>query len=259
MATALASDSPATDSQASWRRQAWFTAAMALTFAAGFSFQLAMGRSSFDAPAIVHAHALIFFGWVVLALVQSGLAATGRLDIHRRLGWVALPWILAMLATGTAVTFNAVRSGRAPFFFQPQAFIIEDVALLACFLLLTIAALALRRAPGWHRRLHFAALACLLGPAFGRLLPMPLLMPWSFEIASLAGLVFPLGLALVEWRADGRLHPAWLVGIPALPVTLALALALVHSPAGDAIHAAAVAGSPAASRPGLAYPPPPGA
>lgn len=247
------------DDRAAWQRQAKVTAVMALTFAAGFSFQLAMGRSSFAAPPIVHAHALVFFGWVLLSLVQAGLAATGRLDLHRRLGWLAVPWLLAMLVTGPAVTINAVRSGRAPFFFQPQAFVLEDIATLACFLALTLAALALRRQPGWHRRLHLCALACLMGPAFGRLLPMPLLIPWGFEIAALPGLLFPAFLALMEWREDGRLHPAWVLGIAALPVTLALALALVHAPAGEALYAAAVAGSPAAALPGLAFPPPPGA
>lgn len=66
------------DEAGNWRRQAWVTSAMAVVFVAGFSFQLAMGRSSFDAPTIVHAHALVFFGWLVLALMQSWLAATGR-------------------------------------------------------------------------------------------------------------------------------------------------------------------------------------
>lgn len=35
---------------------------------AGFSLQLAAGRSSFSAPLLVHAHALVFMGWVVIYL-----------------------------------------------------------------------------------------------------------------------------------------------------------------------------------------------
>lgn len=33
---------------------------MALVVVAGFSLQLAMGRSSFEAPLLVHAHAVVF-------------------------------------------------------------------------------------------------------------------------------------------------------------------------------------------------------
>lgn len=246
------------DDRSAWARQARMTAAMALVFAAGFSFQLAMGRSSFEAPPVVHAHALIFFGWVVLALVQSGLAASGRLDLHRRLGWLGAAWLLAMLVVGPAVTVNAVRMARSPFFFQPQAFLFDDVASLLCFFALTAAALWMRHDSGWHRRLHFCALACLMGPAFGRLLPLPLLIPHAFVAAALPGLLFPAWLAWREAREDGRLHPAWVVGLVALPLALLLAQVLSHSALGDRLYAAAVAGSPGAARPGLVFPPSPG-
>lgn len=245
------------DNRAEWGRQFRVTALMALVFAAGFSFQLAMGRSSFDAPLVVHAHALVFFGWVVLALMQSGLAASGRLDLHRRLGWLAAAWLLAMLVTGPLVTVNAVRMARSPFFFQPQAFLLQDIATLLCFFGLTAAALGLRHDSGWHRRLHLCALACLLGPAFGRLLPMPFMAPLAFEAAALPGLLFPAWLAWRETRSEGRLHPAWIPGLVVLPLTLALAQGLAHSALGDRLYAAAVAGSPGAARPGLSYPPPP--
>ena len=54
---------------------------MAFTVAAGFSLQLAMGRSSFAAPPLVHAHALVFMGWVTLYVLQNVFAAKGNSDI----------------------------------------------------------------------------------------------------------------------------------------------------------------------------------
>ena len=47
---------------------------MTLVIVAGFSLQLAMGRSSFAAPWYVHAHAVVFMAWVGIYLTQNVLA-----------------------------------------------------------------------------------------------------------------------------------------------------------------------------------------
>ena len=244
---------------AAWRRQALVTSVMALVFVAGFLNQFLMGRSSFDAPLVVHVHAVVFFGWVAINTVQAWAAASGRLDLHRPLGWLAAAWVLMMLAAGVAIMLTKVGEGRSPFFFQPQVFLVENLAGLACFALLTGAAIRLRHDTGWHRRLHLCALATLMGPAFGRILPMPLMIPWAMELAMLPGLAFPAWLAWRERREDGAVHPAWIVGLLALPLTMLVAWLLAHSPMGDALYQQVVAGRAGEAVPGLAFgAPPPG-
>jgi hypothetical protein len=230
---------------------------MAAVVIAGFSLNLAMGRSSFAAPPLVHAHAIVFMGWVGIYVLQNVFAATGNRALHRRLGWLAAGWMVAMLVLGFMVTVAMVRAGRVPFFFTPQQFLVFDPLTLLAFAGLSGSAIALRRRTDWHRRLHFCGMAMLLGPGFGRLLPMPLLPPWAFEATFAATMLFPIAGVIADLRRTGRVHPAWIWGIGVSLMTLLLIELITFSAAGDAIYAAVTAGSPGAVVPGLAFPPMP--
>ena len=233
--------------------------AMTLVIVAGFSVSLAMGRSSFASPPLVHAHAIVFMGWVVIYLLQNLFAASGRQGLHRGLGWIATVWMVPMLVLGCAVTVAITRRGGVPFFFKPLQFLVFDPMSLLTFAGLTGAAVLLRRQTEWHRRLHFCAMSILLGPGFGRLLPMPLLAPWAWEVTAAVCLLFPLAGVLADLRRDGRVHPAWGWGVAATLGLVLVTEAITYSPVGTALYRAVVAGSPGAAVAPLALPPPPGA
>lgn len=231
--------------------------AMAVTVVAGFSFQLGMGRSSFASPVRVHIHAVLFMGWVALLLAQTTLAARNSMTLHRRLGWVAAGWVAAMIAAALVVIVAMARNGSVPFFFRPQQFLIADPMNLVAFAGMTWAAIRLRRRTDWHARMHLGAMALLTGPAFGRLLPMPLLTPYAFEAAGVATLIFPVAGMIRDKRVLGRVHPAWLVTVAVFVVYTAAYEAIAYSPIGDAIYASVTAGSAGAGIDGLAFPQPP--
>src|SRR3954447_1935770 len=191
----------------------WAAVAMTLVIVGGFSTQLAMGRSTFNSPPLVHAHAIIFMGWVTIYLLQNILVATNRMELHRRLGWVAAGWMVPMIVLGFGVTVAMVRRGQVPFFFQPLHFLVFDPVSLLTFVGLTGSAIALRRRTEWHRRLHLCGMAMLMGPGFGRLLPMPLLQPCAWETTFAASLLFPIAGMTADLHRDGRVHPAWRWGI----------------------------------------------
>lgn len=231
--------------------------AMTLVIVAGFATQFALGRSSFNSPLIVHVHAVAFMGWVGITFAQAWLAASNNLRLHKHLGQIAVFWTIALLVLGPMVTIATIQTARTPFFFQPQHFLIANPMTLVGFAGLFWAAIYFRRQFDWHARLHIGAFVLLLGPGFGRLLPMPFLPPYAFEIAGLTALIFPVIGLVRDWIVHGRPHPAWFWSIAVLLAVTLVARIVGFSPVGEALYDAVTVGTPMAGTDGLAFPPPP--
>ncbi len=232
------------------------SAAMAGTIVAGFSLNLAMGRSTFAVPLAYHAHAVIFMGWLAFFLVQAWTMATGRRAMHRRLGRVASYYVPVMVLAGIAIMVVVARRTGGPFFFAQNEFFVSNVALLLCFGVLALWALRVPRQIGWHRRLLICALTILTGPGLGRLLPLPLMIPYAWPLTIAATLVFPAIAMAGDLRRHGRIHPAYLWGTGVYIATFVASMLIAYSPLGYALTRAVVAGSPGAERPMGAFLPP---
>ena len=229
--------------------------AMAVVIMLGFSMQVAMGRSTFAAPVLLHVHALVFFGWTALFVLQSALVDRGTMALHRRLGWIAVGWAAVVVMLGIYMTVMMVRRGAAPFFFTPSLFLFMNVLGVLCFGGLFAAAIRLRRRTDWHRRLMLCAMATLTGPAIGRLLPMPLLIPWAAWGVTAAVLIFPIIGAFADRRRTGRVHRAWIWGIATIvAVQFAMEIAAA-SPPGLALYRMVVVGGAGETVAPLDYPP----
>jgi hypothetical protein len=222
---------------------------MALVIVAGFSLNLAMGRSSFALPAAFHVHGMIFMGWLGLYLAQAVTIASGNRALHRQLGKLAYILIPAMVAAGVIIIVVSIRGTGGPFFFAQNEFFISNLAGLLVFGGLAWWALRVRRHTGWHRRLMLVAMSALTGPGLGRLLPMPLLIPYAWPIAVGASFVFGAVAMLVDWRTNGRVHPAYWWGMGINVGGFLASMALAYSPLGYSITEAVIAGTPGAERP----------
>jgi hypothetical protein len=229
---------------------------MVLVIVVGFSRQAIIGISSFDAAWPFHVHGVIFMAWTGLYLAQHVTIAKGNRALHAKLGKLAYPLIPAMLAAGGLVMVVSMRTNGGPFFFAINEFFFGDLAVLLCFGGLALAALRSRRNFGWHRRLMLCSMAVLTGPAFGRLLPLPLVIPYSWIIASAPCLIFPVIGMLADKRANGAVHPAYWWGAGVYAAGLAAAFALAYTPFGYAVTEWVIAGTPGAERPMEAFLPP---
>ncbi|WP_375249976.1 hypothetical protein [Sphingomonas sp.] len=229
--------------------------AVVLVNVAAFSMQAAMGRSTFAAPWHVHLHAIVFFGFVTLYLCQNILVAMGALRWHRTLGWISVGWMVAMAIAGSMAVAMLVRTGRVPFFFTPAYFLAMDGLALVTFLALAGTAVRMRRRTEWHRRLMASAMSAIMGPAFGRLLPLPLLIPYAGLAVFPTLLAIPVAGAIYDRRTRGAVHPAWWWGIGALTLTHLLIELCGRGALGAAAVMALSAGMPGATVDPLAYPP----
>ncbi|MBN8484158.1 MAG: hypothetical protein J0L50_05215 [Sphingomonadales bacterium] len=227
--------------------------AIALVLVAGFSVHLAMGRSSFDAPLLFHLHGVVFFGWVGLFLVQTGLMAGGNVALHKRLGWLSALWVPLMVVLGFAITLASLRRNGGPFFFDANEFLFGNPAGILAFATLVGAAVALRKRTDWHRRLMLGAMASIAGPGFGRLLPMPLMIPYAWELSNLICMGFVVAGMIRDKRHHGAVHPAWLAALIVPLVFLTLGQIIAYSPWGIELTRQVLEGHPGAVRPMAAY------
>ncbi|SFF87167.1 hypothetical protein SAMN05518801_102347 [Novosphingobium sp. CF614] len=172
------------------------------------------------APLVMHLHGMAMLAWLSLLVTQSLLAGRGGLALHRRLGWasaVLLP-LIVVLASLTCLT--AIRRGIFPPFFTAPYFLALVHVSVAIFAAIVATAVARRGQADWHKRLMVGSTVLLMEPALGRILPMPLILPWGEWLS----MVIQLGVVGLIMRHDrrelGRIHPA--------TTAVATAVALSH-------------------------------
>ena len=217
---------------------------MAGVIVAGFSARLASGRSSFSLPLIYHIHAFVFFGWVALYLLQTGLVAAGNVRLHRRLGWLAAGWVPVMVALGTILTIVSLRTHGGPPFFDANEFLVQNILGVLYFAGFAAAAIGMRRRTDWHRRLMYCGMASLTGPGLGRLLPMPLFIPWAWWVNQFFVALFPIVGILADQHRHGRVHRAYWWGMGLFVAVLIGGDLFAYSPPGIALTRAVMAGTP---------------
>ena len=165
---------------------------------------------------IIHLHATVFTGWLVILITQATLAARGRMALHMKVGKFGIGWGVFLIFVGWATAFSRFGdrvlagdlSGASDRLFAP----FTDMIVFAPFL---FAAWHYRHKPEIHKRLIVVATTILLIAAVhrmtflgGRPPPVPqLLLVWLSPIA--------LGMTY-DYVKRRIVHPVYLLGIAAV-------------------------------------------
>ncbi|WP_373492198.1 adenylate cyclase [Parasphingorhabdus sp.] len=186
-----------------------FAIILALIIIFGFAQFAARGFVDIlAAPIWVHLHGIMMLAWLGLFVGQNMLIQRRAIASHRRLGWVSLIVACAVVTLTCFTGYMAVALGRQPPFFSGSYFLALVYVEAIAFLSMIIWAIGKRRNTQWHRRLMFGATIIILEPAFGRLLPLPLMGDWGEWVIMLVQLGFVALIARHDRRALGQVHPA---------------------------------------------------
>src|SRR5665213_2841018 len=86
-------------------------------------------------PRLLHIHAVVMTGWVVLLVVQSTLIAAHRVQWHRRLGVFGTVWAALVVILGSVTTLHAAaREVRAHSAFAASQVVITSLDLIQMLL-----------------------------------------------------------------------------------------------------------------------------
>lgn len=219
------------DSRGFMADQPFFTRmAIALALLILFGFAQFAARGLVDigkVPPFMHAHGIIMVAWLGLFVTQNLLVQRGSIAVHRTLGWAGVALAAAVVVSGGYTVHQALALGMVPPFFSNAFFYALVVSGLAGFLLLVLLAILQRRDTQAHRRLMLGSLILITEPAFGRLLPAPLiggeLTEWLILAIQLAMVAL---LARHDRKVLGGIHPATVV-VAAVAFAVHLALSLL--------------------------------
>jgi hypothetical protein len=149
-------------------------------------------RSPF--PLVLHVHSILMGSFLLLLLMQTTLAATGRLEYHQRLGVAAVVLAPAIVVAGFILVptiYHAIWDGmqtapaEAQTGIQALLRIIDNIMLIQIRVgilfpvFILIALLARKSDSGLHKRMMFLAIAPALPAAFDRITWLPNTLPES--------------------------------------------------------------------------------
>jgi hypothetical protein len=199
------------------------------------------GHAAYPAPLVLHAHAALFTGWMVLLTTQVLLVRGGNLALHRSLGMLGFAMVPLMFATGLVAEFydmNLALARAGVHSERERRFLAIPLFDMIAFPMLTLLGLALRRDPAAHKRLMYLGTVPLVAAAWARATNRIIVGALGLEQGPLRIFVgyFGIGCALLlvlaafdHWSRGGQ-HRVTVIGASLLAGAMVLTSFVYWSP-----------------------------
>lgn len=168
-------------------------------------------------PLLLHMHAAVMWGWLLLFFTQATLLARGRRQLHQSLGLASMLLAPAMVFTMIAVTVQSftrsVGLGYAEAAAKFLSLQIHDLILFALFYCWAVA--ARRSSPETHKRMMVLATFAIVNAAVGRMrwLPLNIQPNLLYDLAPLYQVLLLAPVLVYDVVRLGRLHGAYVYGL----------------------------------------------
>ena len=197
------------------------------------TYWLQLPAGTFTGTPLMHIHAVVFTGWLVLLVGQNWRIAQGRLDHHKAWGLVGISLATAVLVIGWLTAIVGLEERLAGGYGDKgRTFLIVPLFSVTTFFGFVVAAIANIRRPEWHKRFIFVGTAIALMAPVARFFLLyfkgfgPGIRPASFPPNPVNASLPALGIVCLvvvagmihDWRTRGRPHPAWTIGLSVLIV-----------------------------------------
>jgi hypothetical protein len=208
-----------TDNRLRVRPEGWFfvffSCLAALVVAYGFSHTVGgnLLHAAITRPSILWVHAFVFFGWIVLFIVQTTLIRTRHVRWHRTLGVAGMLMGATMPVIGVATSLRMARFDLDHRIFdaaESAAFLSIPFNDMIFFTGALAAGFWWRKSSEVHRRMMVLATCLLTAAAFAR---FPFITITALKWYAGVDTLLALAVAWDIW-SRGRLHRAYAISLP---------------------------------------------
>ena len=169
-------------------------------------------RGAAEAPWILHLHGLIYIGWMLTLVLQTGLAATGRIRQHRVVGdfgiWLGVAvFVMGLIVSFVApvITFNA----GARTLDEAAGFLLIPLGDMVLFGALFFPAVIYRQKTELHKRLMILATIAIAFAAIFRMQALGLPLSIGFVL----WFALPALCIAYDWHTRRQIHPVYWAGV----------------------------------------------
>ena len=166
------------------------------------------------APPIVHLHGVVFFSWMILLVVQSGLVSAGNVRLHRSLGTFGIAHATVIIYTGILLQLIGSRRGMLAGGSPGSDGLYLGLAAFVGFIFMFALAIRNTRKPAIHKRMMLFAMLPILPPGVNRFWYVSLGLDDFFPAFFLYLTLWSMAIAVLihEWRNTQKISGYSLIG-----------------------------------------------
>ena len=180
-------------------------------------------------------HGAVFLAWYVLFSFQAGLVASGRLVIHKRLGYASVLFALFLVVSGGIMLVGTMQSHQPDwteqYLLSRTSFVWAIFHTLVSFAAFYVLAVSYRRQSQVHRRLILLASLSMMAASITRFAYLPIIPIDGTAFTLLLTYSLLAAPLIIDRVRDGKIHPVLIYGTAIYVITQIVAMAIIPTTA----------------------------